>query len=469
MSKKDESQNLLPEIEDFIVKSEKEETAFYKELFAQAEEHGDTGTLLSGQPSDTENIKMFAAKYQLELPDNLKRGLRYWRGQDAFTQMKKASGAKYMTDFVIRVHDHIPLSLKGYETKKTDTSIQWVKDDKTIEFILGKFDEDLKPAAGDTAKRVLYAFIRFARWRKTLDPGPIEFRELLEILGISGCSQQQRLRIKNYCKSFERCSLIVTKYDKKGRESYHRYAPFFKGFIWDGVLGLDSKIFPIFNEEFERMAFEENIAPYVWLDDKRLKPLKKATDRDRVAQDNFRMIQGIPKQTIYMRTFLYKFGQFTKTEILKMSLANIRDFVNKNVQLAREDSLIEDIKIQRFRKKEKYLNQIISIYPPSPEPHPESYKKRELTDEDYEKIDEFTCRLDKMNVEDYAKIDKKTTYEQLENCAKAGNLDCIEAAFDEVDYEGAEYDLVDDERNFKNRPMKFWDEYRRLAEAKKSK
>jgi len=407
-------------------------------------------------------ISGYAEKYDLELPTSIKRELKQWTGKDRHKQLMKSQGSKYAMNLIDHIQRVIPLSIKGLDCSFDDHSLKWKResDGKEFTFYLPIDKQNImKPATGDLAKRVVLNVFRFAIARRTHDPGPITFEEFLDNLGEKNASQSTRQRIMDICKSCAFTSMTITKKNEKGQEIYFDHTPFFKRFIWKGKLDHKAIIYPIINEQFEKMLIEENLNGYIWFADERLKRLPKGMDaRDRIAQDQFKAIQGFPVIRFIMRNWLYKFGQFTDTEILKRGLTEIKEFVNKNVALAKESKLIERVKIQRFQKKESYLNQVIWIYPIKPTwPKKEKIK---LTTAEQGEVKDIIDWLYEIGVEDYADIARETIKEYLENIAKHGYLDCLRAARETVeDYADPDYP-VDEKGGYQNRPMEFWLEYK---------
>jgi len=407
-------------------------------------------------------VRKFAANYQIELPITIKRQLRTWTGSDRYKQMKKSRGSKYSVNLIDHIQKVIPLSIKALNFTFDNHSLKWKResDGKEFTFYLPIDKKDImKPASGDLAKRVILNTFRFAIARRTYDPGPITYAEFLDNLGESSASQIVRQRIKDICESCAFTSMTIRKKDEKGEEIYFRHTPFFKNFIWEGKLDNEAVIYPVINEQFERMLIEEDFKGYIWFADERLKRLPKGmTARDRLAQDQFKMFLGLPVVRFIMRNWLYRFGQFTDTKIMKLKLADIKEFVNKNIILAKEDGLIDHFKIQRLQKKSRYLDQIIYIYP-SKSVSP----KKILTEKEKEEIEEIANHLYEKGVEGYADKSLDEIRGQLLN----SDLDCLRQAFEWTEDEFDPSCLADESRNFKNWPMMFWDKYRECIENKK--
>ena len=271
-------------------------------------------------------------------------------------------------------------------------------------------------------------------------------------------------RIRDLCLAISYSSITVKTKDKNGELIHSDHAPFFKRFIWDGKLNLDARIFPILNEELFKLLIDEELTQYVWIPIERLRSDRKLTARDRLAQDQFRMLASIPIIKFKMMNWLYKFGQFTETEILKATLSNIREFVNKSFEQAKNDGLILNHKIKRLYKKSEYLNQIIFFWPAKAKPPKE---KIELTKEDLKEIREFAEWLYEVGVEDYADIEEDKVLEYVMNAAETGNLDCIRKAYEETEDYGPGPDYpVDEEGNWQSRAQFFWTQYQSCRDAK---
>ena len=458
--------------------SEKEEESRFYDLLDERMDKIEKRNLFlpGGFKNDIEKLKevrKFAKSYQLELPTSIKRQLRQWAGQDRYKQIKKTKGSKYAISLIEEIQQVIPLSLKGFDFSFGKSSVKWKRESDNKEFTLFlPLDKAgiMKPAAGDLAKRVIMATFRFAVARRTVDPGPITFKQFLDILGEKRASQEKRERIKDICESCAHTSLEVRRvHDKKrGQEGYFRYTPFFKDYIWKGGFGFDSIIYPVINERFGRMLVEEDLSRYIWFADERLKRLPKGmTDRDRLAQDQFKMIMGLPVIRFIMKNWLYKFGQFTDKEILNWKLEDIKEFVNKNIDLAKEGGLLERVKIHIFQKKENYLKQVIFLYPiKSKWP---ARKRIILTARERAELEGLTDWLYEIGQEDYSDIDLKTVRQYLLNMAEYGHLDCLEAAYNVVEnYSERDYP-VGEEGEYQNRPMLFWTAYRNCVEKKRPK
>ncbi|MBA7631771.1 hypothetical protein ES703_39306 [subsurface metagenome] len=319
--------------------------------------------------------------------------------------------------------------------------------------------------AGDLPKRLFRGIAMFSSQRKTLDPGPIEYRELLDRIGELPCSESHMERIRDLCLAISYSSITVKTKDRKGELIHSDHAPFFKRFIWDGKVDFNARIFPIMNDELFKLLIDEELTQYVWIPAERLKPARKLTARDRLAQDQFRMLLGIPMIRFKMINWLRKFGEFTDAKITHLTLEGLRNFVNKNFELAKNDGLILDYKIKSFHKKSNYLNQVIYFQPAKAELPKEKVK---LTKEELKEVREIAGWLYEIGVEDYARIGHDRVLEDLMNAAEAGYLDCIRKAYEETEEEGPEPDYpVDEEREYENRPMYFWRMYQSCRDEKK--
>jgi len=394
-------------------------------------------------------IKKHAEAHGVRIPEHFERQLRNWNGENAYSQIKKIDGAKYALEIIEHIHNAIPLSIKGFEIERERDTVYWTResDRKTFKLYIpiSKETQDLEPAAGDLAKRVIFSMLKFGYHRKTADPGPILFKELLETLGMIETSQEQRKRIKRYCEASAYTHMTVRQKNEKDKEILFKYVPFFKKFTWSGNLENNAKIYPVFNEHFERLLIEENISQYIFLFNKRLKPLPQATDRDRLAQDNFRMLMGLPAQRIRMRNWLSKYGQFTETELETKSLKYIKEFVNKNFALAQKDGLLQHYQIQKLRNKPKYLNQVINIFPVKPK---KISTTRELTPEEIETVERF-IELAYNTTNLYSTTPEELNQEYVENYIRKHGREIVEQALgnmeNEIDdpfYEGAEGPLA---------------------------
>jgi len=464
---KEDFLGLNPKKEERLMKEEeKEELAFIQDIIHVwgCGEIDDQKFKKMSETQRDELAEKYAVEYQLPLPERIKRRLRNWTGPDSYKQLKNAEGYKSPMKVERIIQDRFPLSTKGFKkiVGPEFTSYTRKIGNKEVKMVIAT---ELIMPAGDLPKRLFRGIAMFSSQRKTLDPGPIEYRELLDRIGELSCSESYMERIRDLCLAISYSSITVKTKDKDGELIHSDHAPFFKRFIWDGKLDLNARIFPILNEELFKLLIDEELTQYVWIPAKRLKPDRKLTARDRLAQDQFRMLTGIPFQRIKMRNWLYKFGQFTDTEILKATLSNIREFVNKNFELAENDGLILDYKIKSFHKKSEYLEQTILFWPAKAKPPKEKVK---LTDGELEEAREIADWLYEIGGEDYARIGHNKVLEYVMNAAEAGNLGCLRKAYEKTEEEGPEPDyLVNEDREWEGRPMCFWRIYRDYADEKK--
>lgn len=416
------------------------------------------------EPQRDELAEKYAKEYQLELPERIKRRLKQWKGPNSYNKLKEAAGFKLAVEIEDRIHAQFPLSIEGFKKHVDQDITSFKKTDEDKEITIWIATGFIAPT-GDLPKRLFRGIAMFGSQRRTADPGPIELRELLDRVGEMPCPQHLRQRIYDICSAMAKSGISVIKKDKKGKETGFNVAPFFKQFIWDGGLGLNARLYPIFNERIFNLLLEENLARYFWIPAKRLKRARGLTARDRLAQDQFRMLLGILMIRFKMRNWLRKFGQFTEIELKTKSLPYIREFVNKNFKQAEKEGLILERQIKNFHKKSEYLDQVISFQPAKAELPKEKVK---LTDEELEEVQEIADWLDEVSGEDYAEIEGSTILEYLMNAAEAGNLDCIRKAYEKTEEEGPEPDYpVNEERRWEGRPMYFWGMYQSLRDEKK--
>jgi len=459
---------LDPKKEEELMKEEKQEELFFMhdllKIFGYGEVDEQKFKKMTAQQRD-ELAEKYAVEYELELPERIKRRLKQWKGPDSYKKLKKAGGYKSPMKVERIIQDRFPLSAKGFEKTVGPEFTSYTRKigNKEVKMVIAT---ELIMPAGDLPKRLFRGIVMFSSQRKTLEPGPIEYRELLDRIGELPCSESYMERIRDQCLAISYSSITVKTKNKNGELIHSDHAPFFKRFIWDGELNLNARIFPILNEELFQLLIDEELTQYVWIPAKRLKPDRKLRARDRLAQDQFRMLLGIPFQRTKLRNWLYKFGQFTETEILKATLFNIREFVNKNFELAENDGLILDKKIKSFHKKSDYLDQVISFHPAKAELPKEKVR---LTEDELEELEWITAWLDKITVEDYGETEGETTEKYLMNAAEAGHLDCIRKAYEETE-EWLDYDPycpVNEDREYENRPMHFWGIYQSCRDDKK--
>lgn len=472
----DEAQRILPGLEDDFsylnprkeeerTKEEKEEEDVFFQDLIKVWAYGDVNghkfkKMSSGQKAEL--AEKYAKEYQLELPERIKRKLKQWTGPDSHKKLKEATGYKEPMKVAQTIHDRFPLSIKGFKkvVGPEFTSLTRKVGNKEIKIVVAS---ELMVPAGDLPKRIFRGIAMFSSQRKTLDPGPIEYRELLDKIGELPCSESYMKRIRDLCLATAYSNITIKTKGKNGQLIHWDHAPLFKRFIWDGDVDLKARIFPILNEEFKSLI-EDNLPQYVWIPTKRLQPDRRLTARDRLAQDQFRMLTGIPLQKIKMRNWLHKFGEFTDRNLEVKSLPYIREFVNKSFEQAKNDGLILNHKIKRLYKKSEYLNQIIFFWPAKAKAPKE---KIELTKEDLEEVREFADWLYEIGVEDYADIEEDKVLEYVMNAAEAGNLDCIRKAYEETEDYGPEPEYpVDEDREWQSRAQFFWDQYQSCRDAK---
>jgi len=412
-------------------------------------------------------ISGYAEKYGLELPTSIKRELKQWKGEEKYMVLRKAKGYKSHVDLEDRIQLQIPLSLKGFKKTKGETLSFFTKriGNKEITIWIPTMIDEKLPTR-DIAKRAFKGICMFASQRNTPAPGPITLGELLDRIGEFNCRKEQRLRIMEFCDSFSKSGIQIKRFDKLGEKDCWDTTPFFSRFIWNGKLDLDVQIWPIFNMEVYNMLADWNLRQYLWNPVERLKRLKGLDDRDRLLQDNFRLLQNLPCMKIRIKKLLIEKAQFTEMQLLKMNLESIKKFVNKNLNFAVTDGTLKGFDVQRFQKKSEYLNQIITLHPVKVEC---GRFDKPLTSEQATKIKELATKLYEIGLEDYATIREETLLGYLENMARADRLDCAEQALEEIeDYEDPDYP-VDEQGDYKSRPMKFWPLYNSLVEAKEKK
>ncbi|MBA7662198.1 hypothetical protein ES703_70224 [subsurface metagenome] len=404
-----------------------------------------------------------AGEFNLQLPLSIKRRLRSWKGPDSYKELKKAPGYKSPIAAAERIHAQFPLSLRGFKKHVGPeiTSFKRTIGNKTVAIWIAS---GLMVPAGDLPKRLFHGIAMFAAQRKTMDPGPIKFQELLDRINELPCPQHQRRRVYEICSAMAKSMISVTVSNKKGEEIGFDHAPFFKRFIWEGGLDLSARIFPIFNEEIPSFLIDEGLGRYIWIEAKRLRKLPGMTARDRLAQDQFKMLMGIPSIKFKMRTWLQKFGQFTETRLKTKSLSYLRGFVNKNFERAERDFLIVNYEIRGLHKKESYLDQVIWFQPAKLRPRKE---RIELTNEELEELEEITTWLYEAGREDGSELYYETIEDYLKNAAEAGLLDCIKDAYVKVEDSGPGRDYPVGENDlYENRPMYFWAVFRNCKEIK---
>jgi len=315
-------------------------------------------------------LEKWSQEKQIEFPKAFKQRVRIWKGKATFEaiskspQMKVKRGRDPKNDFIYWIN-LIPLSLKGFtQTRQGDVNI-WKQETLRGEKFIYIPDPgfNLKPAVGDLAKRALKTICLFASKRETLDPGPIRFGDLLERLDQKNASLQTRKRIKDYLEAFGLTGILIKEFDQKGKEILFEYAPFFSYFLWLGGVEKDAEIFPKLNKDLFNMLIENRLISYSYLENVGQKRLPGIKDRDSLAQDMLLRLKGLKKRCYKMTNFLDQFGGFTPNEIKKLTLQNIRTWVNKNINIAKNLNIIKHVELCNYRKKSQYLNQVISIYP----------------------------------------------------------------------------------------------------------
>ena len=476
---KDGGQIIIPEFEEHfpclnpkkekeLVKEEEEKESVFMQDLLSVWAYGEVGKekfkKMSREQKD-ELAEKYAKEYQLPLPERIKRRLKHWTGPDSYDGLKEATGYKEPMKVARIIQDRFPLSTKGFKKIVGPEFTSYIRQigNKEVKMVIAT--ELITPPAGDLPKRLFRGISMFSSQRKTLDPGPIEYRELLDRIGELPCSEAYMERIRDLCLAISYSSITVKTKDKDGELIHSDHAPFFKRFIWDGKVNLNARILPILNEELFKLLIDEELTQYVWIPIERLKPDRKLTARDRLAQDQFRMLMGIPMIRFKMSNWLRKFGEFTDRNLEVKSLPYIREFVNKSFEQAKNDGLILDYKIKRLYKKSEYLGQVISFWPAQARPPKE---KTELTNKELKEVREIADWLYEIGVEDYAEIGQARVLEYVMNAAEAGNLDCIWKAYEETEDCGPEPDYpVDEYGEWESRVWFFWNVYQSCRDAKK--
>ena len=428
---------------------EKQERQFCEALFNVVSENE-----LIELADNPDSIKDIAQAHGLPLPESIARKLRTWEGKDSFQEIKKLAGMKQETHLNDLIHDYVPVTVRGFTKIEKKGIIEYTRRIGDKEITIFSKRPDFTPVAGDLVKRLFMGTCLFANQRGTHDPGPIKFREILELVGKLDASQPARERIKNYLESFAYGGIEIRKRDDRGKEIYFRYAPFFVDFIWDGGLDFSAKIYPVFNERIFQMLLEENILQYVWIDRPRFRGLPGLTDRDCLCQDMFKKKLGLRECYRKMRKWLHEYGEFTDARLKKLSLGEIKDFVNRNFSRAVSDDLVIEFKIRRYQNKKAYLNQTIWWRPgKAKKPHIVNYSSGEL--------EEMVQWLYEAGEEDGAYIKLDAVKERLTNAARAGHFDCLKEARDRVESDYDEtYPVAEDSYGeYQNRPMMFWQIY----------
>lgn len=387
---------------------------------------------------------------------------REWSGKHSYDSLIKTKGSKYPYQFIAEIHEMIPLSIKGFDVEYGNESTTWRKKigPKRYEFTIpvGKKTAGMKPAAGNLAKNTVKTFFRFAIWRGTPDPGPIMFKDFLELLGQSNCSMETRKRIKRYCEACAKTIMDIRGYSKKGRENYFRITPFFKDVYWTGECELTAKVYPVINDRFTKMLTDEGLNQYIYFLDRFLKPQKELTDRDAMAQDIFKLYGGLSHPVVFgsVKNFLFKFGQFTEKDLKNKSLKRIKGFVNKAFSQAKANKTIFSFRIRNYRTREKYLNQPITFYPEKPEIPKE---KARLSPETRREIDYIAEAIYEIASGEGIYTDFETEKLYMLNAARHGYMDCIKQAYHTVSHQYIPEEPIDDYGNYQNSIMLFWDIY----------
>lgn len=376
---------------------------------------------------------------------------RLWKNEKSYAKLKKTNGAQYAIQLVKQIHEGIPLSIRGFKLEREEGVFSWYResDRKTIRLNIPVSEETrgLKPASGDLAKQAIMAVFRFALHRQTESPGPIRFGDFLDKIGQKRTSEKQRERIRDYLTAFSYTHLFVNKKNEKGEIVWFEHAPFLKFFRWKGQLENDAQFYPTFNEKFGYLV-NTHLIQYVYFDDKRLKPLSGVTGRDRKTQDYFKRMQGFKSYRIKVNNFLKEHGEFTEKKLWKMSLSQIKAFVNKNLELAKNETL-KDYHLKNYRDKEKYLNQMITLF--SKPIKKKSKLARSMTKQEHDLVERFAeLAYDRADL--YVETPEHLQREYLENYLKGNgeaaipvvkrNLDLMEDELGENSngpfYDGAE-------------------------------
>lgn len=311
----------------------------------------------------------YAKEHKIEIPAGIRRRLKAPPGAAAADLRKR--GAIILQELYDSTPLWIPVSLETFKRGKKTDLLTFTREFGRLSISLNivKPKPSKIPAAGDIAKRTFYLFVDYAQRQRTGEPGPIRFGDFLERLGLEGTNIKVRRLIKRYCDAFSYTSLLVRKYDEKGKEILYDYAPLFKRYTWEkgkgrgGEFGQNAEISPVFNEEFEKMIFRD-YAQFVFVPRERLRGRpRELTDRDFLFQDWIRGKRGLPIVKVKIRNLLLEVFQVSEKEIYKRELGKIQELIIRNLEHAKRAGLVRSYKLEAAGKRADYLKGIIRIWP----------------------------------------------------------------------------------------------------------
>ncbi len=295
-----------------------------------------------------------------------------WIGEKSIYSIIRRPGVQVDMAIYERIIDQTPLRADGFTKSETSGVIVWEKRfgrRRSVKLTTPEI------SAGDVARRVALALMKFPAQRETLMPGPIEFGPFLEAIGEEDCSQEQRGRIRGYITALENIAVKVTETDKKGREIWHDYSPLLKRLVWQGGTEQEARFYPIFNEEFPQVMKAAN--QYAYIQSARLRGLPaERTDQEHFVLDFFVKKLGLPIVKRKMMGFLIEDARVNEATLRKWGLPTIKKTVLKWFELAKSEQLIRGYSIGDINKRRDYLAQTI-VYHPHKEQAPKKLPDRE--------------------------------------------------------------------------------------------
>jgi hypothetical protein len=214
---------------------------------------------------------------------------------------------------------------------------------------------------GDIARRTILSVSKIAQARETLSPGPIEFGEILEIIGETACNQETRERIREHLIALENAGVKVTEKNERGKEIYHDSAPLLNRCLWDGGTELSAKFYPVFNEAFDKAL--KALGQYVYITSERLRGLPAGPEWDRFVLDFFRLQMGKRHVRRKMKAFLFEDVRANEETLKAWGTSEIKKRVKAWFELAKAEGLIRGYHISDTGKLKGYLGQTIIYYP----------------------------------------------------------------------------------------------------------
>lgn len=303
-----------------------------------------------------------------------------WTGEKSIEAILRRPGFQEALTIYERVSFQTPLREEGFIPTETAGGVIWEKQfgRRRIQFKAAKI------TSGDTARRGIHALVCLAAARQTDKPGPILFKEILDMIGQGDCCQAEREKIREYLLALENTSLTVEEKDYKTQKKiWHDYAPLLKRFKWEGGTEGTARLFPIFNEQFPEVW--QATKQYVYISADRMKGLPKGrTEREHFVLDFFRLRLGMKCIKRKMKAFLLEDMPLSEDTLKEWGISKIKKTVWSWFELAKAEGLVRQYFIDESGGRREYLEQVIRYYPAkrtAPRIYPKETEIRPLVNE----------------------------------------------------------------------------------------